>query len=254
MDIRSLKSLYLVPKFNDVKLASATGFVVENNGKRYLITNRHVVTGRHNITNECLDSNAAIPNKLMITIPIIKGNGASWMVETLELYNEHEEPIWIEHPIHKSKIDVVAIPLKEFAYNDVQYYLTNDRELQVTDCLYIVGYPYGYRVLPGDKRVAIWTMGTIASEPDLGLFIDGEQLPAFLIDSKTRSGQSGSPVIYYNNNGFVRENGGFSMYGGTVSFEVGIYSGRINKDSDLGYVWKWSVISEIIKSDERQYL
>lgn len=87
MDIRSLKSLYLVPKFNDVKLASATGFVVENNGKRYLITNRYVVTGRHNITNKCLDPNAAIPNQLMITIPTIRENGASWIVKTIELYN-----------------------------------------------------------------------------------------------------------------------------------------------------------------------
>ncbi len=32
--------------------------------------------------------------------------------------------------------------------------------------------------------------------------------------------------------------------------EVGIYSGRINKDSDLRYVWKWKVIKEILESIE----
>lgn len=30
--------------------------------------------------------------------------------------------------------------------------------------------------------------------------------------------------------------------------EVGVYSGRIHKDSDLGIVWKWAVVKEIIES------
>ena len=39
-----------------------------------------------------------------------------------------------------------------------------------------------------------------------------------------------------------------SIWGSPFMREIGIYSGRINKDSDLGYVWKWPVIKEIIES------
>lgn len=39
-------------------------------------------------------------------------------------------------------------------------------------------------------------------------------------------------------NNMVRESNGLSIYGGPITKEIGIYSGRINSDSDLGYVWK----------------
>ena len=85
------------------------------------------------------------------------------------------------------------------------------------------------------------------------LVIKINNLPAFLIDSKTRQGQSGSPVIYYSESGFDPhykdgENIGKAVWGCPFMREVGIYSGRINKDSDLGYVWKWEVIKEILDS------
>lgn len=249
MTLNSLKSLYIVPKFNEINLASATGFVVEKNNNKYLITNRHVVTGKNNITNDNLDPTGAIPNKLLITVPIIHSNGASWTCIEINLYDTNDKPLWLEHPIYKNNVDVVAIPLYNFNYNNLAYPVESTPYLEITDTLFIIGYPYSYKVLPGDKRVAIWTMGTVASEPELNLNINNQQLPAFLVDAKTRSGQSGSPVIYYNNTGFIKNSSGFGIMGNPVSFEVGIYSGRINKDSDLGFVWKWSNISEIISQN-----
>lgn len=100
--------------------------------------------------------------------------------------------------------------------------------------------------MPGNQNAAICTLSSVASEPELGITKNGVQLPIFLVDAKTRSDQSGSPVFYHNNNGFRRNGNRLSLFGGPVSFNVGIYSGRINRDSDLGYVWKWSVIKEII--------
>lgn len=41
--VESLRSLYVVPALGDRPLASATGFVVVNDGVPYLITNWHVV-------------------------------------------------------------------------------------------------------------------------------------------------------------------------------------------------------------------
>ena len=119
----------------------------------------------------------------------------------------------------------------------------------VTENVYIIGYPFGFNVSPENGKYAIWSTGTVASDPDLNLNINGEQLPAFLVDAKTRHGQSGSPVIYYNKNGIDSDANGIALYGGPVTHEIGIYSGRINKESDLGYVWKWSLIKEIIDNN-----
>lgn len=248
MELKSLKSLYIDVKYNNVILSSATGFVVRNDHKKFLITNRHVVTGRHNETNECMSSMGAIPNFLRIVVPIIKKNGTAWTSIEINLYDEENNKKWIEHPTYGGAVDVVAIELHDFEYDSIEYSTYSDGEVTVTDSVYIIGYPYGYSVLPGDQKVAIWTLGSVASEPELGINKNDVQLPAFLVDAKTRSGQSGSPVFYHNNNGFKRSGNGLSVFGGPVSFNVGIYSGRINRDSDLGYIWKWSVIKEIIDS------
>lgn len=252
MEIKSLKSLYIDIKYNEVTLGSATGFVVEYNSKKYFITNRHVVTGRHNETGECMNRMGSVPNILRIVVPIIKENGAAWTSLEIELYDKKDNPNWLEHPIYGEKVDVVAVELSNFDYGSVNYSVFGDGEVVVTDTVYIVGYPYGYSVLPGDQKVAIWTLGSIASEPELGINIQNTQLPAFLVDAKTRSGQSGLPVLYYNQNGIKPNKNGISFYGGTISFNVGIYSGRINNESDLGYVWKWSVIKEILDSNNKK--
>ena len=52
--------------------------------------------------------------------------------------------------------------------------------------LQVIGYPYGQVGGP----FPIWSKGFIASEPDL----DIAGLPVFLIDCRSRPGQSGSPV------------------------------------------------------------
>lgn len=252
MEIKSLKSLYIEVKYNEVTLGSATGFVVEYNLKKYFITNRHVVTGRHNETGECMNSMGAIPNILRVVVPIIKDNSAAWNSFEINLYDKKDNKKWIEHPTYGEDIDVAAIELCDFEYDSLAYQIYSDGEVAVTDTVYIIGYPYGYSVLPGDKKVAIWTAGSVASEPELGINKKGIQLPAFLVDAKTRCGQSGSPVFYHNNNGVKRDGNRISVFGVPVSFNVGIYSGRINKDSDLGYVWKWSVIKEILDSNNKK--
>lgn len=249
ININSLKSLYITLYFNDIKLGTATGFLINNNERLYLITNRHVVTGRNNQTNECLNKMGAVPNKMKIWIPQYTGDFYTWSNVDYELYNQEQNPIWLEHKEFKNKVDVVAIDLGKNTINTFYYNLKSDYKTIVTEQLYIVGYPFGFDVNPKNGKYAIWTSGRAASDPDLNLNINGEQLPAFLVDARTRSGQSGSPVIYYSDNGMMRENSGFSIYEGPITKEIGIYSGRINSESDLGYVWKWSLIDGIINQN-----
>lgn len=248
VNIGSMKSIFVSAMFNDQIIANATGFIVNESNYKFLITNRHVVTGRHNITGKCLDGiNAAIPNKLKIWFPYYKDNKYIWSPIIYDLFDENENKKWLEHPLYNEKVDVVALPLGVHSDNMFSYNMNSNYDSYVTEDVFIIGYPYGYDVSPNNGKYAIWSKGTIANDPDLDLNIYGNQLPAFLIDSKTREGQSGSPVIYYSRHGFVEENGGFAVYGSPIIHELGIYSGRINDESDLGYVWKWCVIREIVK-------
>jgi hypothetical protein len=77
------------------------------------------------------------------------------------------------------------------------------------------------------------------------------------VDGATRSGLSGAPVyarwaagelVPFNDPDYeVR----FSAMMNASTSLVGIYSGRISEASDLGFVWKPSVIAEIIKNGAR---
>jgi hypothetical protein len=54
-------------------------------------------------------------------------------------------------------------------------------------------------------------------------------------------------VIAYRAGGAVAmEDGGSAMFDGPVEKFIGVYSGRINAESDLGIVWKASAIAELI--------
>lgn len=71
----------------------------------------------------------------------------------------------------------------------------------------------------------------------------------FLIDCRTREGQSGSAVIAYRSAGVVSEKiGTLTVHEEPVTRFLGIYSGRINRDSDIGIVWKAKAIRELIES------
>ena len=114
----------------------------------------------------------------------------------------------------------------------------------MADEAFVIGYPFSdatYLQLP------IWKRASIASEPD----VDVDQLPKLLIDTATRPGLSGSPVIMQRvgihgmNGGEIDKN---TIIGRIRNF-LGVYSGRIGADevkAQLGIVWKAHVIQEII--------
>lgn len=113
---------------------------------------------------------------------------------------------------------------------------------EVSDWVNIIGFPFG-RSSAG--YFAIWVKGAIASDME----IDHDQLPCFLIDSRTRSGQSGSPVIAYAAAGpAILGNGSLVEQTTPIARLLGVYSGRVNEQSDIGYVWKIAAIQEILEN------
>jgi hypothetical protein len=160
------------------------------------------------------------------------------------------DPAWYEPPTFGRKVDVVALPLSDEIKSKYQLFPINAIEFnkgfkeKVADDAFVVGYPFAditYASLP------IWKRASLASEPD----IDVDHLPKMLIDTATRPGLSGSPVIMQRV-GLHRGQGGVltddTIIGRIRNF-VGIYSGRIGEDelkAQLGIVWKARVISEIV--------
>lgn len=231
-------------------LGTATGFIVELGGDKYLITNWHVVSGRDPNTGQVKHQHGGIPDSIAVhylkreTIP----GRLEWSAVDESLIDTNGNPMWLEHPQFGRKVDVIALRLRNAGgYQIFPYSISKDSKqtrLSVSDPLSIIGFPFG-RSAGG--LFGVWLKGSIASEP----IVDYQNLPCFLIDARTRQGQSGSPVISYYSGGWVPYEDGISAVTGELAQLQGVYSGRINEQSDIGIVWKKTVINEIITGSRR---
>jgi len=114
--------------------------------------------------------------------------------------------------------------------------------------IFILGYPFG-RVGIG---LPVWKQATLASEP---YFSASKHQRYLIVDSASRPGMSGSPVIQRAHGQIELENG----YGrvangdGAVNF-IGIYSGRFHtndpSDAQLGRVWPAALVKEVVAAAE----
>lgn len=251
ISIPTAKSLFIEMYFGETLLSSGTAFLAAKNkeSRCVLITNRHNLTGRHQDTGECLDSkHVSVPNAIVVHFHknqhVI---GEEWVKKRLSLLDENDKPLWVEHPCLGEKADVVALNFN--VGDDVSmfpYYLETDLDnvnlvIGPAENVSVIGFPFG---LSSHGKLPIWATGFLAQE----LSLISADNPVFLIDCRTREGQSGSPVIAYRPSGYRYEKNGqvLSTLTGAVVWELlGIYSGRVSAQSDLGRVWHVSVIKEL---------
>ena len=241
LDPLSVTSLLVIPRLNGNDIGAATGFIVRVSGRNFLVTNRHVCTGTHPETGESVFLSSERHSHLAIAHHSKERLG-QWRLAEYPLYSASGSPNWIEHPVDPS-FDVVAIPIDPLSEEFDMYPF--DLGLADTDLIpqpgmtaFIIGFPFG-KTSAG--CLPIWKTGHIASDPDINF----EDKPILLIDATTRSGMSGSPVVLRTNGGFRTRNGNFVMSGGDALF-LGVYSGRLHKDIEIGIVWKPRVVTEII--------
>lgn len=239
----SLKSLYLQMRFDGQNLSCGTGFITSTKSGPVLITARHNFTGRRQDNGKLLSKYASIPNEVVV-YHNQKGKQGQW-VQRVEKILEDDVPCWIEHPVWGSKADFVALKLKSLEDVDLHFYDTekvgHDFIVCPADSVSVVGFPFGLKT----DGYPIWATGFIASEPS----VDVEGMPIQLIDCRSREGQSGSPVVAYHGSGSVPVSvGTFMVMPEAAERFIGIYSGRINSESDLGIVWKASAINELIQT------
>jgi Trypsin-like peptidase domain len=240
----SVQSLFLDLRFDGQSLATATGIVIECARGPALVTNRHNVTGRHPETDKVISDTGGIPNEVVIHHNANVGLGR-WVERTEPLILEGRS-LWFEHPLYGSGADVVALPLTNLA--DVKCYpyspqiQSSEILVMPADSVSVVGFPFGLR---SGGSMAIWATGFVATEPE----VDYQDKPIFLVDCRARKGQSGSAVIAHRNGGMVAmTNGDSAAFDVPTTRFLGVYSGRINEESDLGIVWKASMVRELISA------
>lgn len=251
-------------------LSTATSFFYEASGSElFLITNWHVVTGRcpskpshskdgrvpclakikvHNKQEKAGDENSIVSSDISeLHIPINSEEG--------------NDPKWLEHPVHKFKVDVVGIHLGKLSkirethtlnvVNKWKEY-TEGYEPDAMDDVFVIGYPW--KLSSTAERgggLPVYKRGCIASDP----VVDYRRLPCVLIDCRTTKASSGSPVIASHSGIFMPDGKMSNSIFGTVTKFLGVYSGRLTSSdflesyegeiSEIGIVWKASVLDAI---------
>jgi hypothetical protein len=245
-------------------MASCTGFLYEFEEEIFVITNGHNVTRMNPEQTNRITNSAAFPTKIHTKLretdfdnpnKIYLGKDVS-----IQLYEDEDftKPLWYIHPTHGYFVDVIAIPLEKISNipSILKLFPINKMEFNIDYCpivaddVFILGYPLN---IVTELEFPIWKRGSIATEP----IIEIDNLPKFYVDTASRSGMSGSPVIMSRtglHNYRKGEDTGKEMIGTVTNF-VGIYSGRLGAndmlEAQLGIVWKERVILEILKAKKR---
>ena len=236
-----------------LKGAQATALFWRREDMLCLVTNWHNVTGWDAANERALSDVAFTPDVIAIDLAFRKQGDHELLARKtvyVDLY-EDDSPRWREHPTHGRKVDVVAIdvgsidvPLFTLPVNSYDEFV--DFEPVVGDDAVVIGYPLG---LTGGSGFPIWKRASIATEPEIDL--DG--LPKVLIDTATRKGMSGSPVLAVRK-GIARPRGGTGQLSGddvlgTSETFLGVYSGRVDDDplgAQIGIVWKAAAVAETV--------
>lgn len=197
--------------------STATGFFYESNGKKFLITNRHVVDF------SSTDSSA----KLVVKIHTDKRDLSKFKTVEIPLVKDRKIT-WLGYS--NPEIDAVAIPLENIDIsNTVINTLSNKNfppqglELEVGSELLVIGYPRGFTDKINQLPIA---KNCIVSTP-IEIPFDGK--PYFLMDGNLFPGMSGSPVITKASSTH-NINGGLSFSNSTQFFFMGIHSASFYKE------------------------
>lgn len=267
-DLHSLATIRFWAERETISMP-ATGFLIRDGLDYYLLTALHVLTGRHWETKALLSPTGFIPETYRLMFPVKtlmhpRGHLISWHEFKIEPFADSEEiSPWLVHPTLRENVDVAVLPLKDLPERFIQefrksgqadhdssvYAVDWTHQPQVTtrvgDDVFVVGFPENIEL--GGGNFPIWKRGSLATEPDSPV----KGLPMVLVDTGTRAGMSGSPVLRRVPAGLVPVATGLEARSEATCELFGVYSGRYGADeltSQLGIVWKREVIEQILRN------
>jgi hypothetical protein len=231
-----------------VKLANATAFCIEHGGKHFLVTNWHNVAGREPFTGEL--KGPIRPERLRIHYRSYEDENLQGEdLREEELYDD-SQPRWLEpknqvvrRPAEgvNLRVDVALLEIRNPPTQLVSLPWTQNTFFHVKpgEVLQLIGFPLGKS---NTGRLPIWLTGHVATD-----FAGQRGHQFFLVDARTREGMSGALVLHRTSGASFSKPGGWLGVDGSVSYVMGIYSGRLAIESDIGIVWHWEVIQEALE-------
>ncbi len=250
IDICSSVTVFIETWVFQQKLSNATAFLWVAGQRKFLVTNWHVLAGRNPETNQPLHSSAGISDRIVVHFQNVDADKPP-IVRDFPLI-VGDDRTWLEHPVAGRKFDIAAIevefpPMEESNYFPLNAVPQMQIKQRVGMPVFIIGFPFGLQ----KYGVPIWKMGSFASEPFLSEILDTH----LVIDSASRPGMSGSPVIKGEYGEIELDNG---HYGRTQSNGgcriVGVYSGRFHtndqSDAQLGRVWPIRLVRQMLDDEQ----
>ncbi|WP_176478440.1 serine protease [Mesorhizobium sp. WSM3876] len=251
IDSYSVSTVPLEMLFNQTNLSQGTGFIWKVGNDFFLITNWHNLSGKNPFTGKHLSATLAEPNAVRVWWNVRDKLGHKAGIEH-SIRDNDGHPLWYIHPVHGRKIDVVALPISPT--EQVEPYPINamenaDLQIQIGMDVFVLGYPFGI-AQPGG--LPIWKRASLASEPELAGATAERHM---LLDTGSRPGMSGSPIIRRTWGATTMANGDVAVVTGSATKFVGVYSGRIQGpdplDAQLGIGWPGALVPEIISGRRR---
>lgn len=254
VDEYSLAAVSLELRFESQTLSSGTAFFWKKDGRLFLVTNWHVLTGMNPFTGQPISEHGGQPDHLIVRMQARFFSGSqpieARVPRLLQLRDAASEPRWLVHPEYGKLVDVAVLPVEEsplYSPSPINDMSTTSVPTTVGSDVFVLGYPLSRAAIDGfpisAAKYPIWKRGSIASEPQVG--DDDEPI---LIDTASRPGMSGSPVI--------RRSPGNVVIGAMRSMSpdhtqlLGLYSGRLTTndplDAQLGLVWRIALVEQII--------
>ncbi|MEM1132200.1 MAG: trypsin-like peptidase domain-containing protein [Pseudomonadota bacterium] len=236
-------------------LGIASGFFWKKAEELFLVTNWHNLAGVNPITGVNLSSTGGRPDTIKAGI-----HGARLPRRgelTLPLWDDNG-PLWMVHPKFGRRVDVAALPVPTGVEGEYQarFYPINtlsSRRMQVSigGDVFILGYPFS-KGLEDRGGWPVWKRASVATEP--ALMLRDEMY--FLVDTASRPGMSGAPVIARSTGDVLLEDGSLVMVTGTSTRLIGVYAGRVSsadaEDAQLGRVFPIDLLEEIIDAQMRE--
>ncbi|MDX3910889.1 MAG: trypsin-like peptidase domain-containing protein [Sphingobium sp.] len=247
VDVLSLSAVRLDMIFDEMVAAAGTGFLWERGAHVLLVTAWHNVTGTHPHTGLSLSKTGIRPNKIRAHFRTSQPQIDQVLV--MPLYHEDGAANWLIHPDAGEVVDVavmvIPVPLPPSVLaQPVNKIAQSKMATPVGTDAFIVGYPKGL----SDFGLPIWKRASIATEPKM--FADESDRRRVLVDSASREGMSGSPVVARTLGAYVAESGTVTIDQPINMRFLGVYSGRLQGkdtlDAQLGIVWPGPLIDRII--------
>ena len=251
LDPLSIATVPVTVLFNDRVLLEATAFIWKRQERYYLITNWHVVSAITLFTKNLILEGGSRPNKLRCHFVVRVGHYERELID-IPIRDEDDQPLWLVHPAQERRlVDVIALPLDNTLKERVALLPVNELApgklaIRIGMDVYILGYPFG----SAPPAFPVWKRGSIASEPDLVHVTTGY----YLVDTASRPGMSGSPVILRSWSNHVLESNMWVITNDQLPVDrvIGVYSGRkIPEDAQSGLVWHVDYIDQIIDGERR---